>query len=45
MAQAAYGDSGASMNHFIAGYLVPLVRARSKIHDVTLHVLTENQDV
>lgn len=33
------------MNHFIAAYLVPLVRAKKKVHDVALHVLNESDDI
>ena len=46
MAQVASGsNAGVSMNHFIAAYLLPLVKAHNKIHDVALHVLSENLDV
>lgn len=43
-AASAYG-SGVSMNHFMAAYLVPLVKANNKIHDVALHVLNASSDL
>ena len=46
MGQAGSGHGGGvSMNHFMAAYLVPLVKANSKIHDVTLHVLNASSDL
>lgn len=34
-----------NMNHFIAGYLVPMMQAKNRIEDVSLHVLNDTGDL
>ena len=33
-----------NLNHFIAAYLVPIVKAKGRVHDVSLQVLNDNYE-